>query len=176
MLKMFSQILNSCLLFLHLLLPGSQSCSYSCGPDQRACLDNVWGRVAADCSGFVGCVNITQPCAGECLPAYPVRSEDGLSCQQCQEDGEECPQCQEGELWCRAEKTCKPRTSPCSGACPSLLHPVLTTQACFPCPEYSSWCEEEGRCFDPESEPCSGECYTMGLHYCKGGNTCMEEG
>ena len=133
MLKMFSKFISSCFLFLHLLLTGSQACSYSCDPDQRACLDNVWGSVAADCSGFVGCVNITQPCAWECPPDYPVMSEDGLSCQQCQEDGgdggeELCPQCQEGELWCRAEKACKPRTYPCSWKCPSLLHSVMTCQ------------------------------------------------
>ena len=126
MLKMFSKFISSCFLFLHLLLTGSQACSYSCDPDQRACLDNVWGSVAADCSGFVGCVNITQPCAWECPPDYPVMSEDGLDC--------------------------------------------------FPCPEYSSWCEKEGRCFDPESEPCNAECHTMGLHYCQDKNTCMEEG
>ena len=178
---MFGKFLSSCLLIFHLLLPAILACSYSCDPDQRTCLDNVWGTVAADCSGFVGCVNITQPCAGECRPDYLVMSEDGLSCQQYQEDGgydeeEVCPQCQEGELWCRAEKACKPRTYPCSGKCPSLLHPVMTTQACFPCPEYSSWCEKEGRCFDPESEPCNAECHTMGLHYCQDKNTCKEEG
>ena len=99
MLKMFSQFLSSCLIF-HLFLTGSEACSYSCDPEHRACLDNAWGTVSADCSG---CVNMTQPCVGECPPDYPVMGEDGLSCQQCQEDtadgGEElCPQCQDREL------------------------------------------------------------------------------
>ena len=158
-------------------LDTSHACSFSCEPDERTCLDNIWGTVTADCSGFLGCLNMTEPCAGTCPPEYPVLSEDGLSCAQCQEeDGEElCPQCKEGEVWCRAEQACQPRAAPCGGQC-SLLYPVMTSQTCLPCQEYSRWCREEGKCFDPESEPCGGECHSLGLTFCPGTGTCLQQG
>merc|ERR1712106_386931 len=51
-------------------LDTTHACSFSCEPDERTCLDNIWGTVTADCSGFLGCLNMTEPCAGTCSPEY----------------------------------------------------------------------------------------------------------
>ena len=130
-----TNILMFCLLFLHPLLSPTHGCSFTCDLSvERICLDNVWGLIAPDCSGFIDCVSLSKPCGGECRPEYPVMSEDGLSCDKCKEDGKTCPQCKEGELWCREEEACKQRTDTCGGKCPSLLYPMLnvTKQECSP--------------------------------------------
>ena len=98
---MINIVISIFLIFL--ILSTCNGCSVSCNSSQefRVCVDNAQGWIAADCSGFVGCVHVTQPCGGECPRQYPVISEDGLQCGACYElanDGEPvqvCPQCAE---------------------------------------------------------------------------------
>merc|ERR1711936_300428 len=121
-------------------------CTISCNTTEgyRPCVDNVWGWIRSDCSGFLGCVHSTQPCAGHCPPELPIIGPDGQTCSECQGDGNVCPQCEEGEVWCEADQVCKLSTSTCGGLCPSVLFPVLnqTTQECAACPQYFLWCQE----------------------------------
>ena len=166
------------LLLLFLFLSSSEGCSFSC-PDggYTPCIDNDWGIVAADCSGFLGCTNETQPCAGDCPPEFPVISEDGLSCNACEDDGKLCPECSEGEFWCKVEGVCKPLSATCGEKCLSLLRPVQDPidKGCYSCSINKRWCKEDEQCFDPEKEPCNGECQQWGVRYCKESNSCVED-
>jgi len=158
----------------------SEACSYTCPEDQRPCIDNVWGSVTSDCLGFLGCVNLTQSCAGECPSETPILGEDGITCMACKEiDGNAtalCPECNEDEFWCDAESICKSKYDLCDGACPSILYPVKSSTSCQPCPEFSHWCSEEQKCVDPETEPCGGRCLSFSKQFCPDQNSCISFG
>ena len=176
--KMWNYIFRMFLLLFFLGFKPSQCCSYYCDVSkERACFDNLRGTVDQLCNGFLGCVAVNKPCAGVCLPGYPVLSNDGRKCRKCTEDGRICPQCKDGEVWCGEEQSCKPRTAACGGNCPSLLYPVLNLikTECHPCGEYSRWCKEEGKCYDAESEPCNQECDALGFKYCRNTKRCQKE-
>jgi len=159
---------------LVLLVVGCDSCSIDCGEDML-CTDNLYGYLMSDCTGFLGCINKTEPCAGVCPPGAPVLSSDGLTCTACTEDGV-CPDCGEGEVWCGEEGICKSNSAMCGGKCGSILRPVLDQidKECYPCSESDRWCEEDGRCFDPTREPCNQECQQWGTRYCNETQLCLE--
>eukprot|EP00091_Calanus_sinicus_P013120 TRINITY_DN2921_c0_g1_i4.p1 TRINITY_DN2921_c0_g1~~TRINITY_DN2921_c0_g1_i4.p1 ORF type:complete len:357 (-),score=75.37 TRINITY_DN2921_c0_g1_i4:64-1134(-) len=163
---------------LFLLISPSLGCSYSCPEgDYQPCIDNEQGIVGADCSGFLGCTNQTQPCAGECPPEFPVISKDGLSCNACDEDGEVCPDCKEGEFWCQVEGLCKPSSALCGGKCGSKRRPVQDPidKQCYSCSQNKRWCVEDGKCYNPSTEPCNGECQQWGARYCAETKSCVED-
>ena len=57
------------------------SCSIYCPNDTVICVNEVWyGALGATCGGFLGCVNETTPCNGECSSSNPVISLDGQIC------------------------------------------------------------------------------------------------
>ena len=164
-----------CVLALVLLVVGCHSCSIDCGED-TLCTDNVYDYLTSVCTGFLGCVNKTEPCAGVCPPGTPVLSSDGLTCTPCTEDGV-CPDCGEGEVWCGEERICKSNSATCGGQCRSILRPVLDPidEECYPCSVFDRWCEEDGRCFDPTREPCNQECQQWGTSYCNVTQLCLED-
>jgi len=170
-------MIRSPLLLILLSLSRGQACSYSCPEgNYTPCIDNAYGVVGADCTGFLGCTNETQPCAGECPYQFPVLSEDGMSCDECEADGSVCPECQEGQFWCKVEGICKSISALCGGKC-SLLRPVLDPidKECYTCSETNRWCEKEGKCFNPNIEPCGEECLQWGTRYCLQSNSCVED-
>ena len=176
--KMRNNIFTIIILLCSLGFKPSQCCSYYCDASkERACFDNISGTADHLCNGFLGCVAVNKPCAGVCLPRYPVLSRDGKNCQKCTVDGRICPQCTDGEVWCGEEQSCKPRRAACGGKCPSLLYPGLNLirTECHPCGEHSRWCKEERKCYDAESEPCNQECDTFGFKYCRNTKQCQKE-
>jgi len=160
---------------LVLLVVGCDSCSIDCG-DAKLCTDNIYDYVSSVCTGFLGCTNNTEPCAGVCPPDNPVLSSDGLTCTPCTEGGV-CPDCGEGEVWCGEEELCKADSAQCGGECRSIQRPVLDPldQECYPCPVTNSWCEEDARCYNPATEPCNQECQQWGTQYCNETKQCLED-
>merc|ERR1711942_5598 len=171
-----TMLARNSILVIALVVGGCHGCSIDCG-DKKLCTDNIYGYYDSHCTGFLACTNHTQPCAGVCPHNLPILSSDGLSCTACTESGL-CPNCSDGEVWCGVEEKCKDSAALCGGICSSILRPVLDPVAgeCYPCAETDRWCEEEGRCYNPVSEPCNGECRQWDTtKYCSQTQLCVDE-
>jgi len=173
--SVLAMITYSSLVWVVVWVVGGDGCSIDCG-DEILCTDNIYGYYDSVCSGFIACVNKTTPCTGICPYDLPVLSSDGLSCTNCTEAGV-CPDCDEGEVWCGVEGVCKANSALCGGKCNSIQRPVLDPIAdeCYPCPDYNRWCEKEEKCYNPETEPCNGECEMWGTRYCSESQLCVDD-
>merc|ERR1711981_1272061 len=95
------------------LMYGSvDSCSIYCPEGTELCVNELWyGPLGAMCGGFLGCVNETTPCNGECSASNPVISIDGQTCSPCAYENEtiqkRCTDCQsrknQENFWCIEE-------------------------------------------------------------------------
>ena len=85
--------MNDVLLLIPLLFSPIHGCQISCDLSvDRICEDDdyEYESMFSSCSGLIGCMNVTTPCLGECLPEYPVLSEDGLRCSKPRTDKTIC--------------------------------------------------------------------------------------
>ena len=159
-------------------------CSVYCPDDTGICVNEVWyGPLGASCGGFLGCVNETTPCNGECSASNPVISIDGQTCSPCAYENEtsqkRCTDCQTRKyhenFWCIEEEQCKLKNATCNDRCPLPSYPEKDEAHCNRCPFGNLWCSEELRCYNPVSEPCNQECYKDSLNkYCPATNSCVK--
>ena len=175
-----------------------KSCSIYCPDDTSICVNEIWyTSLGASCGGFLGCVNQTTPCNGECSSNNPVISPDGQTCSPCAYDNQtiqiDCRDCQTGHkrtgrqdeeyeekvpeeyYWCVEEEQCKLKSTTCNNRCPLPSYPDKDGDYCKRCRFGNLWCFEESRCYDPENEPCNQECYPGSYKmYCSATNSCLE--
>ena len=159
------------------------SCSVRCPDDTVICVNEVWyGHLGASCGGFLGCVNETTPCNGECSSSNPVISIDGQTCSPCAYEKEtvqtRCNDCKaikdQERFWCREEEKCKLKNATCNDGCTLPSYPDKDEDHCNRCPFGNLWCSQELRCYDPVSEPCNQECYKDSYNkYCPATNSCV---
>ena len=167
------------------LMYGSvDSCSIYCPEGTELCVNELWyGPLGSMCAGFLGCVNETTPCNGECPAENPVISLDGKTCTPCTNENETiqdfCMKCQTGphgdQFWCGQEEQCKGKTTTCNDRCPLPSFPIKDGNTCKSCSQGRSWCLEESKCYSPEREPCDQKCHGGSKYskYCPETNTCQ---
>ena len=165
--------------FTSLLIATSVHSCYieKCKNGTDICVNEVWlGPLGSLCYGYLGCLNETTPCNGECQRTNPVILPDGQTCGPCEYKNEaiqkSCSECESGfgekwsnRFWCKEEKKCKYKTETCNNGCPLHMYPIKNGNNCERCydgrPETSghTWCLEESRCYDPVNEACNQKCY-----------------
>ena len=158
----------------------TQSCIVHCPDDTELCVNEIWNTYL--CRGFLGCVNQTTPCNGECHKGNPIIASDGQSCSPCSYRNERtqknCQQCTVGRMgshyWCKEEEKCKHKYRTCNKACPLPSYPIKIHGQCAQCKTGNIWCSEEEKCYNPYTQPCNRKCYKRSsLKYCSNNNTCV---